>query len=315
VLAGQEGLDLTPAKLTKLARDLVRLAAAEAGHAGARAAHHTRQLASWTRLGLSTVFSRAARRQGDGDGLADRLQTALRDHSVAIRRAYAPEALHGDRIFQGLIRQLIREVPIGSVVETGTYLGATTGWVASEHPTLPVYTCEIDPEFLGRARRRLWRLRNVRSTHASSERFVHRLLEGGRLMGIPLFFLDAHWQRYWPLRDELGVLAVSGKPAVIVIDDFRVPDRPEFGFDTWETEDGKQVCDFDLVAECLDLRNDHRLLVPAYEARDAFHAGERALLRGHLVIFQNLSEPHERLVSRGGVVSRHYVPVDLPPRP
>src|SRR5690606_34701363 len=52
-----------------------------------------------------------------------------------------------------------------------------------------------------------------------------------------LFFLDAHWQQYNPLLDELKVIAEAGLKPVIVIHDFKVPFRDDLGYDSYNGQD------------------------------------------------------------------------------
>ena len=63
-----------------------------------------------------------------------------------------------------------------------------------------------------------------------------------------LFYLDAHWNEYWPLLDELKIIGQYFKDnAVIVIDDFKVPNRL-LGFDKY----GYISNDLNFVKESLD---------------------------------------------------------------
>jgi hypothetical protein len=65
-----------------------------------------------------------------------------------------------------------------------------------------------------------------------------------------MFFLDAHWGDNCPLLKELDIIAETRrfKNDVIAIHDFKVPNRPELGYDSYQ---GK---DFELsyVADALD---------------------------------------------------------------
>jgi hypothetical protein len=50
------------------------------------------------------------------------------------------------------------------------------------------------------------------------------------------FFLDAHWEKYWPLLDELKIIKKKNIKPVIAIHDFYVPDEngnAKFGFDSY----------------------------------------------------------------------------------
>ncbi len=60
-----------------------------------------------------------------------------------------------------------------------------------------------------------------------------------------LYFLDAHWQSYWPLLDEIA--AISPGTGVIVLHDMQVPGHPELGCDSY---DGKTL-NYDYVKEAL----------------------------------------------------------------
>lgn len=50
-----------------------------------------------------------------------------------------------------------------------------------------------------------------------------------------LFFLDAHWQSYWPLRDEIQ--AIPRGQGVLVMHDARVPSCPDLGVDEYDGQE------------------------------------------------------------------------------
>jgi predicted O-methyltransferase YrrM len=50
-----------------------------------------------------------------------------------------------------------------------------------------------------------------------------------------LYFLDAHWQDYWPLLDEIR--AIHRGKGVIVIHDIKVPGCLELGYDTYKGQE------------------------------------------------------------------------------
>ena len=60
-----------------------------------------------------------------------------------------------------------------------------------------------------------------------------------------IFFLDAHWDSYWPLLDEIETIS-NGK-GIIIFHDMVVPGHPELGFDTYKN----QPLDYDYVKESL----------------------------------------------------------------
>ena len=48
-----------------------------------------------------------------------------------------------------------------------------------------------------------------------------------------LFYLDAHWEKQLPLGDEIAIVARSFQKAIMVVDDFAVPDDPDYDFDDY----------------------------------------------------------------------------------
>jgi hypothetical protein len=52
-----------------------------------------------------------------------------------------------------------------------------------------------------------------------------------------LFYLDSHWERYLPLREEIELIFNNYSNALAIIDDFEVPDDPGYGFDKYSDED------------------------------------------------------------------------------
>lgn len=49
-----------------------------------------------------------------------------------------------------------------------------------------------------------------------------------------LCYLDAHWNADLPLRDEVAFILQKWPLSVIVIDDFKVPDDSDYGFDSYD---------------------------------------------------------------------------------
>lgn len=131
-----------------------------------------------------------------------------------------------------LVRQIIARCAIARIVETGTFLGTTTEFFAQYN--VPVVTVEINPEFAARSRERLKRCGNVELRMADSTSVLNDLANEIADRSQPtLFYLDAHWQDHLPLREEAEIAAGNFANAVLVIDDFAVPDDPGYGFDDY----------------------------------------------------------------------------------
>lgn len=119
---------------------------------------------------------------------------------------------------------------VETIVETGTFHGVTTEFLASLAPS--VHSIEIDWRYLEIARGRLQTLENVQLHQGNSPEVLRKLLGG--LKQPLLLFLDAHWGGYCPLQDELKTAASCGvRRPVIVIHDFLVPGT-DLGYDSYQ---------------------------------------------------------------------------------
>lgn len=93
----------------------------------------------------------------------------------------------------------------------------------------------------------------IHSFLGSSPMVMAALLACGRFEGPFLFYLDAHGGDYWPLRDELKVVAgLWLADSCIIIHDCQVPGKP-FGFDSYNG----QALNYDYVAADLAAINPH----------------------------------------------------------
>ena len=139
--------------------------------------------------------------------------------------------MNGQRWRCLMFAELVHKTAPKAIIETGTYLGTTTEWLAAFQ--LPVFTCEADPENFGFAKARLGATPNVRVLPADSRAFLTQLLRGPLGAGPNLFYLDAHWNDDLPLAQELEIIFGRSLDSVVVIDDFEVPGDPGYGFDDY----------------------------------------------------------------------------------
>jgi predicted O-methyltransferase YrrM len=139
--------------------------------------------------------------------------------------------MNGQRWRCLLFAELVHKVAPKAIIETGTYLGTTTEWLAAFQ--LPVFTCEADPENYGFAKARLQATPNVTVVKADSRAFLMQLLRGPIGGGPNLVYLDAHWNDDLPLAEELEIIFTRSPDSVVMIDDFEVPGDPGYGFDDY----------------------------------------------------------------------------------
>lgn len=173
---------------------------------------------------------------------------------------------------------LIKELNIRRVIETGTDKAETVaqvsrwfaamdpgfGTIASEIKTgsrsyqsnstpiaypvfinastspYQIHSVDVDEHSYRSAKELFQSNPNIFLHHGSSQEFLETFLANEPGEGNDLFFLDAHWGKYWPLRDELAVIRALDK-FLIVIDDFMVPGKSNpslphgaFGFDMYK---------------------------------------------------------------------------------
>ena len=125
-----------------------------------------------------------------------------------------------------LVRALREQFHIARFIETGTFIGETASWAASQFRE--VITIEASPQLYEHTARRWAHVGNVRFVQADS-----RVALGPALAASDepaLLWLDGHWSdgltfgagNECPLLQELQAVAASAQEHFIVIDDARL---------------------------------------------------------------------------------------------
>lgn len=209
--------------------------------------------------------------------------------------------LHDDPILQEVFQLVGKEAQVSSIVETGTYLGSSTSFMAEKFPSLKIHTCEIESKNYKKAKTNLKKFPNVKIYKGHSPKFLEYLIERNLLGEKPLFFLDAHWWDNWPLEEEIKIITHNLKSAVIIIDDFKVPDKKQFKFDFY----GEKECSLDLIKPKMNKKNKYNLLFPDYSAEDFPKGKFYPELSGYPIIFQNMQKEF-RSFSEKKLVTRFF---------
>lgn len=184
---------------------------------------------------------------------------------------------HGDRYLLALVDHILSR-HAARYVETGAADGSTLAYVGRVYPEIDCRACEPRADAAERARSAVSALPRVQLFGEDSQRFMHRLDQDPQFAKRDtLFWLDAHGQGFaWPLRDEVAWTTAGFERSFILIDDCRVPGRPEFGYDSY---DG-QECSIEYIQPSLANRSRLRLYAPTYRDRTSPHHP----LRGWLLI-------------------------------
>ena len=202
----------------------------------------------------------------------------IRDHIAqlrVVRQELGFEAgFHGDRYILSIADFFLTRASF--FVETGTLAGTTAHYVGKRYPATSVYSCEPDPVACRLAQQRCEGFANIKIVNERSPDFLHDLFDRVPDLATEpaVFWLDAHGYGFrWPLLQEIELITSRRSAGVIMIDDFKIPGRPEFGFDAY---DG-QECSLEFVLPALNPEHDYTLILPAYAERTSAHHGLRGV--------------------------------------
>jgi hypothetical protein len=132
------------------------------------------------------------------------------------------------RLFDAVLEAFACE----SIIETGTYLGNTTKYMANAS-SLPVYSCESNPAFFAIANRELAQSSSIELFFGDSRLFLKNLISQGVHRRRSFFYLDAHWNQDLPLMTEIEIIVRNWDEFVLMVDDFQVPHDDGYGFDDY----------------------------------------------------------------------------------
>jgi hypothetical protein len=139
------------------------------------------------------------------------------------------EPFNGQRQRAATVDRLVERFLPDACIETGTFMGFTTRRLASFG--CPVVSVEVNPGYFHLSRLSLRDLAEVEVINGDSARVLNELR--GRGFQRPLLYLDAHWEERVPLADEFAVIFENWREALVVVDDFRVPHDPGYGYDIY----------------------------------------------------------------------------------
>lgn len=115
-----------------------------------------------------------------------------------------------------------------------------------------IFSVDIDPYSFKNARELFKKNMNIQVFCEDSPEFLKKFIDKNVFKSAEtFFFLDAHWGKYWPLRDELRQLLRLEK-FIVALDDFFIPKRSnrvrphgDFGFDIYSGKilDWGYICD------------------------------------------------------------------------
>jgi hypothetical protein len=137
--------------------------------------------------------------------------------------------IRNDPKMQSAFRLMIEQANVSCIIETGTNDGTST--IEFAKMVKRVVTIEKSAELCAIAKPRLEGLGNVELWEGSSSELLGKVIWRHGHEEV-LFVLDAHWEKDWPLLQELQTINAlrNSMPwkCTVVVDDFFVPDLPQF---------------------------------------------------------------------------------------
>ncbi len=197
--------------------------------------------------------------------------------------------LHNDLVLKEMFKFIGNKIKITSIMETGTFLGFTTEFLANNFPKIPIYTCEIIEPIYLKAKKSLKKYENIKIFRANSIELLKNL-NREELGSRPLFYLDAHGEGECPLEKEIAFISKNFKFAIIIIDDFRTGNIL-FQYDQYE---GKDVS-LERVIPNLNKKLKYNLLFPNYDEKVAYK-NAYGNLTGYAIIFQGFEEEFKEII-------------------
>lgn len=175
---------------------------------------------------------------------------------------------HGDKYLLTLV-DTVADLS-STFIETGTNVGSTLTYFASKYKHIHCLSCEVDKKAFREASNNASGLTNVQIYNLTSQKFMKHLYKKHKSLFEKnvLFWLDAHGFGFrWPLREEISFITKNFRSPYILIDDFKVPNLENFGFDEY----AGQICSFDHIENALNQGFEYNVYYPCYHERTSKH--------------------------------------------
>lgn len=142
-------------------------------------------------------------------------------------------AFNGQEFRQKIFFQILENIDVDLIVETGTFRGVTTEFM-SEHSTSKIITIEANKRFYSFSKLRFLSNKNIVLKYGDSRDLLKEVLSDPKFGSQCIFFyLDSHWEEDLPLVEELKIIFKNCMNPVIMIDDFKVPEDNGYKYDDY----------------------------------------------------------------------------------
>jgi hypothetical protein len=138
---------------------------------------------------------------------------------------------HGDHNLLKIVEYLIGSSKY--YIETGTHIGHTFHYMCRTYSYIKCLGCEPAKGRFETVAKRVAPFKHTKVFHETSQKFLKRLDRYYTRMfdKSALIWLDAHSKEFkWPLKEEIEFFTYKMPKSLILIDDFKVPNNPQFRF-------------------------------------------------------------------------------------
>jgi len=137
---------------------------------------------------------------------------------------------NGDNFIANNFLKLKEKFNIENAIETGTFEGGTTIFLAQNFKN--VFSIECNVVSFIKAENNIKNANvNVNLIFGKSEEVLPFILN--IVSNNTIFYLDAHWYNDCPLKNELQLIKKFNLKPIIAIHDFFIPDSKKLGYDTY----------------------------------------------------------------------------------
>lgn len=151
------------------------------------------------------------------------------------------KGFESDDYMKAKFEEIIELHKVDIVIECGTYKGGTTKKLSKM--CNEVIGIEINDVFFNITRSNVGYLENVTLYNESTLYAFPRIFAQKEIQKSKLFiFIDSHWQDL-PILKELALIKNFGLKPIIAIHDFKVPNHPELGYDSY----GGKTLEWELI--------------------------------------------------------------------
>jgi hypothetical protein len=163
---------------------------------------------------------------------------------------YSTKPFNSQKKREELISSILISYKPSTIIETGTFLGSTTEYFSNY--CQKVKSVEISQLYYFVSLARLEKYKNVELINDESASFLTKMEFTDDKY---FFYLDSHWGEYLPLEAELEQI-LNLKNFIVCIDDFKVEDEQNWGFDIYK--------DIELSIDNFELLKDKPIYFPSY---------------------------------------------------